>query len=138
METLIIRTCAFYGRPVVVNGVPTRSGWFHEAIVEAKDVVNDPNGNVRATKAAGGAVSDWCFDDVLDAFEAEHDCKVSFDPMASTGIIDLEVFEPEWDDGEEAIDVINELSDRVVDWVKGLGDVSAPAHVVEGSPASGV
>lgn len=121
MESLIVRTCAYYGLPIDVGGVPTRSGWIHEATVPGEGALNDPHGDVFATKDSTGRLSTYSFDVLLDDFEAEFDCKVSLSQTSPKHVIELEVFEPEWDDSEETVQVISELNDRVVEWVTGVG-----------------
>jgi hypothetical protein len=120
MKGFILRVSAFYGLAQDIAGPPARAGWSHDSMVVGIEVVNDPAASVFRTRSERGGRSHYYFDVLIDDFEQEFACKVSFMPgEPGGGLLELEIFEPNWDDSEEAIDVINELNDRVHDWITG-------------------
>lgn len=123
MNGLIIRVCAYHGDPIDVGGIPTRAGYCHDEPIPGDLVVNAPEGDRVKDLNIGGATSDYGLLSLVEDFEDEHSCKVNFDdpPVTEEGItvFEFDVFEPSCQDEDEAQEIIDELTERLVDWVQG-------------------
>jgi hypothetical protein len=122
MSSFIFRVCAYHGEPVSMNGngVHARSGLSIETPV-AGNIINDPANSV--VHLADGSESGYDLDSLIDDFEDEYGCKVTFDENGKVvdglKVYEFDVFEPSWDDDDEAKDVIDDLTERLTDWAEG-------------------
>ncbi len=108
MDTLCIRVTAPFGHPQDLSGVPT---------VERSEVF----ANVE------GAINDPCepeqddgVDALLDDFQIQHRCKVSYPAAGNGSIREFEIFEPTYFDVDSAHNAASELLKRLTDYVQGL------------------
>jgi hypothetical protein len=113
MNGFIVRVNAYYGEPVFVKGIPARAGYRHDMSVPSERIVNDPEVDLDVER-------------LVEDFEAWNGCKVNFDSdyMVEGGflVFEFDVFEPSWEDEDEAKDIIDDLTERLVDWVEGRPD----------------
>lgn len=60
-------------------------------------------------------------DEIVEGFEEDYGCKVSWDSQTHDGlpVYEFNVFEPSWPEQDEAQDVANDLSTRISDWING-------------------
>lgn len=124
MDGFIIRVSAYHGEPVTVGGIPTRAGYSHDTPVTKERIVNDPVNEVVRDKGNDSQQSDYDLLALVDDFEDEYGCKVTgFDdpPTMHDGatVFEFDVFEPAWPTMEEAKDVVDDLTERVIDWCEG-------------------
>jgi hypothetical protein len=125
MNGFIFRVCAYHGEPVVMNGsgLHARSGLSIDTPVTGDRIVNDPNNHVIKDMSKEGAESPYGIDALLADFEDEYGCKVNYDdePKVVDGlqVFEFDVFEPSWPDDDEAKDVIDDLTESLVDWAEG-------------------
>lgn len=130
MNGFILRVTAHHGEPQLVNGLHVRAGMSVDTPVAAADVVNDPNGTVVIDLDATWPSphrnnSTYGLDKLIDDFEDEYGCKVAFgeeinpEPKDGNIVHEFDVFEPSWPESTEAEDVIDDLTERLVDWING-------------------
>lgn len=124
MEGFIIRVTAYYGEPKLLGNLPTRAGMSHDEPVQKSEIVNDPNNEQVVDLGADGGKSSYTLDQLVSDFEDEYGCKVNFgDEVDSlkdgTRVHEFDVFEPSWPEQEEAQDVMDDLTSRLVDWTNG-------------------
>lgn len=112
MDTLRLRVTAPYGTPQVVNGIPTANR--SEVCTVVHGVVNDPY------EPESG---DDTVDDLIDAFQSEHRCKVSYPDGAIDGVREFEIFEPAFPTADAAHAAAASLSSRLADYVQGRPSV---------------
>lgn len=124
MEGFIIRITAYHGDPKPIGKVYARSGVSHDTIVPVDDVVNDPNNDVVLNKNYLSATSDYDIDALIADFQEEYGCKVSYAEPLPRGegmqVFEYDIFEPSWPEQQEAEDVIDDLTRRLVNWVNGF------------------
>lgn len=103
----VFRVAAYHGSTEVINGIPVRNCLVFDRNVPPRDVVNQP-------ECSG-------LDDVIEGFEEDYGCKVSWNSLAHDGVpvYEFDVFEPSWPEQDEAQDVANDLTARVCGWVSG-------------------
>lgn len=112
---LVVRTCTYYGEPVAVNGLPTRSGY-------CRDVPAKYEYDGTFDMVVGLSLDVPKLTQLVEEFEDEYGCKVSFDdPALEEGVwvYEFDVFEPSWPDKDAAREVVDELGDRLVAWFSG-------------------
>lgn len=122
-----IRVSAYYGEPQLVGNIPTRAGGTHDCPVTASSIVNDIDNEIIKDMNSGGKESDYTIEQLDGDFEDEYGCKVGFGaevltpytPFDGTKVHEFNLFEPNWADVNEAVDVIEDLTHRLVDWVNG-------------------
>jgi hypothetical protein len=124
MSSFIFRVCAHHGDPVTVGETPTRAGLCHDIPFAADRVVNDPNNDVikdLVQDANASCTSEYDIGRLLEDFEDEYGCKVGTDETArgETQVFEFDIFEPSWPDDDEAKDAIDDLAERLTDWVEG-------------------
>ena len=128
MNSFIFRVCAYHGDPVVMNGngLSARSGLSIDTIVSSDHIVNDPRLTETRDVALGGrgVESGYDIDTLIEDFEDEYGCKINYDFDLHEGTKDpntfeFDIFEPSWPDDDEAKDVIDDLTERLVDWAEG-------------------
>lgn len=127
MESFIVRVAAHYGEPKVLGTVPCCSGIVLDTPIESKDVVNalkdfESQADVYDNAACGGR-SDYTLDRLVADFQDEYGCKVNIEVephVTKSGLVyEFDIFEPNWPEKDEAEDVINDLTRRIVDFVNG-------------------
>jgi len=102
-----------------------RAGVSHDTPIPEGEVVNDIDDDLAVVKDKNGpgGVSDYLIDSLIDDFQDEYGCKVSYQTPGivkdSFLVFEFDVFEPSWPEQQEAEDVIDELTRRLVDWVQG-------------------
>ena len=109
MNGFIVRVTAYFGIPVQLEKFYTRSAVFRDTVVagdidlDTADVVDD-------------------FVDICTAVEEEYGCKVN---LAGTEtrllkdglrVVEFDAFEPSWPEQQEAQDVVDDVSRRLVEW----------------------
>ena len=129
MDAFILRVTAYHGQPVTVGTVPTRATHSLDTPIASTRVVNDPNNAVvKDLNYASpdvlnrpGGPSDYTLDKLISDFEDEYGCMVGEDEHldGTAPVFEFDVFDPSWDTGEEAKDVVEDLTERLVDWVEG-------------------
>jgi len=123
MNGFIMRVCAYHGEPVTVGGLPVRAGYNHDEPVTKEKTTNDPINESIRDLSNGGKESSYGILQLVEDFEDEYGCKVNFDdpPTAKEGnmVFEFDIFEPTWPTVQEAKDVIDDLTRRLVDWVEG-------------------
>lgn len=123
MEGFVIRVTAYHGDPKPIGKVYARSGISHDTVVPLEDVINDPNNDVILDRSCASQTSDYDIDALIADFQDEYGCKVSYPEVEARGeglqVFEYDIFEPSWPDQEEAEDVIDDLTRRLVDWVSG-------------------
>lgn len=112
MQGFVIRTCAYYGDPVVVNGLPTRSSWSRDIPVTGDEAVNRPFEKEP---------DDFPLLRLVEDFEASYGCKIAYDhdPRMDDGVpvFLFDVFEPSCSNSEGAKALVEDLAWTVRDWV---------------------
>ena len=130
MQGFLIRVTAHHGDPQPVGRLPVRAGVSRDVPINNGCVVNWLDGNPTLKGDVqivdlnhGSKRSDYDVDQLLGDFEDEYGCKVNYeepDPSLTEVIIwEFDVFEPNWADQGEAQDVIDDLTERLKDWVFG-------------------
>lgn len=125
MNGFILRVTAHHGEPQLVGNVFVRPGISHDFPIAKTQIVNDPNNEQVFFVADVGAVPmDYPLDQLINDFQEEYGCKVSYSPdepgqLDEMPVFEFDMFEPSWPTQEEAEDVITDLSDRLKDWVNG-------------------
>jgi len=127
MNGFIFRVCAYHGEPVVLNGsgVPHRAGLSVETPITGDKVVNDPLNEIVIDVANGHGKTDYDIAALIEDFQDEYGCKVNYqfdilEPTNNPGVFEFDVFEPSWENEDEAKDVVDDLSDRLHDWAEGF------------------
>lgn len=104
---------AFHSRPMTVLDVP----------IPQRDVVNHPTGSDVIDLDKKGEPTAVDIDALLADFQAKHTCKVCYSDftLGTPGprLFAFDVFEPSWPDSIQARAVMEELSARLVGWVRG-------------------
>jgi len=120
MNGCIVRVKPYYGSPVVVDGIPTRSSFTSDNPIPGDQVINDPT-DLRFTLRGLSQTQQISLVDLVDAFETLHECKNLHENgfEDGTSVVLLDVFEPSWDN-DDVFNVIDELTTRVVNWVMGV------------------
>ena len=124
MDGFIIRVTAYYGEPVLVGNLYTRAGASTDKPVPKAEIVNDPSNETVVDLAQDGDAY-YSLDYLIGDFEEEYGCKVNFgDEIDSlkdgTKVYEFDVFEPSWPEQEEAQDIVDDLHERLGDWVRGF------------------
>ena len=123
MNAFILRVCAYHGKPVAMNGNGVHARQGLSVDVPVSNVVNDPEGTETKdlTLPDRQQLSGYDLDTLIEDFQDEYGCKVNYDDKNVDGlrVFEFDVFEPAWPDDEEAKDVIDDLAERLQDWVKG-------------------
>ena len=124
MEGFLIRVKAYHGAPKVIGGVPTRSSVLQDTPVLLDDIVNEVDNEVVLDLNNQSHESTYDLDTLIEDFQDEYGCKVNYEngelEGGKTRIYEFDVFEPSWPEKAAADDVINDLRDRLVDWVNGF------------------
>lgn len=129
MTGLILSVSAYYGESCLVGKVYARSSVINHYVVPAEHIVNHPNNDsvkdldYDTTIVANDTSQHVQYDilQLLTDFEDEYNCKVVLEEPTSLGsnTYEFNIFEPAWADQEECEDVIHDLMQRLVDWVRG-------------------
>lgn len=122
MNGCIVRVKAYHGRPVVVDGIPTRSSYTSDNPIPGDQIVNDPT-DLRFVINNPANSPTYTLVELVDAFEDANHCKVNLHENGfedGTHVVLLDVFEPSWDNEDDAFNVIDELTDIVISWVMGV------------------
>lgn len=125
MESFIVRVAAHYGEPKLLGTVPHCSGIVLDTPVD--DVVNSLKDFESMSEVVDhdccGGLSDYTLDRLVEDFQDEYGCKVNIEVephVSKSGLVyEFDVFEPNWPEKQEAEDVINDLTRRIVDFVNG-------------------
>jgi hypothetical protein len=125
MEGFIVRVTVHHGEPVLVGKLYHRSGTSNDKLVAESTIVNDfDRQEAIVDLRGGGKSSEHTVTDLISEFENEYDCKVSFGDEMDTEqdgvkVHEFDVFEPSWSSQEEAQSVMEDLTQRLVDWAQG-------------------
>ena len=129
MNCFILRVTAHHGEPKLVGKLHVRAGISVDTPVASADVINDPSSlDVKDLNAELRHENDrepYNIDDLIGDFQDEYGCKIShgeeIDPPAKDGHVvrEFDIFEPSWTESEEAEDIIEDLTRRLVDWIQG-------------------
>lgn len=127
MDEVNVRINAYYGEPRIVGGLHVRKSISYLVPLMKNEVINDPDmcPLFRPVDVSAGAQaeSSYTLDCLIDDFENQHICKVNIEEpvvgSAQLNVHEFDVFEPSFNDREEAINVIDDLTDRICDWING-------------------
>jgi hypothetical protein len=111
MHSFIIRVTAYFHQPKVIKGLFFRSSTSrNHALV---DVHNELD-----IKPVGVMPGEKDIDDVINNFQDDFRCKVSIgdDNVDGVRIFLFDVFEPSWPTQQDADDVVDILSRRLISW----------------------
>lgn len=125
MNSFILRVTAHHGEPQLVGKIHVRAGITVDTPFTPAEIVNDPHGTsvVDIADQEGKSGSSYGIDQLINDFEDEYGCKVAYgeeiDPTGSADVREFDVFEPSWPEDTEAEDVVEDLTQRITDWING-------------------
>jgi hypothetical protein len=123
MSSYLVRVFAYHGIPVLVGNVHTRAGISRDTPVPEAQAVNGMSITDKVIDLNyNGVLSEYMLDKLVEDFELEYKCKINFDldaPGDKNTVYEFDVFEPSWPSQELAQDVVDNLTERLVDWANG-------------------
>lgn len=124
MNGLVIRVNAYHGESIPVGNIFRRAGLSVEAPVSNAEIVNDPERDVVIDLRSTDGESLINLDALIEDFQEENGCKISYDLSSSKTelgheFLEFDVFEPSWNRADIARLIAEDLSQQIVEWTKG-------------------